>query len=72
MYGLITKIVNNKQSGLKMDKEAIQEPARSQMSGYTNREDYENMVTVSKERKQTCPEQRHSRKVHHPGIYWCN
>ncbi len=49
-----------------MDKGAIQASARSKMFGYTNREHYENIVTVSTERKQACTAHRSSRKVHHP------
>ena len=32
-------------------------------------EHYENIDSVSKERKPACPEQRHSRKTRHPGPY---
>ncbi len=40
--------------------------ARTQVFGYTNREHYESIVTVSTERKQACTAHRSSRKVHHP------
>ena len=49
-----------------MDKGVVQASARSQVFGYTDREHYESMKTVSKERKQACPKNRFSRKVHHP------
>jgi hypothetical protein len=44
----------------------IQASDRPQVYGYTNREHYENISTVSMERKQTCATHRSSRKAYHP------
>ncbi len=49
-----------------MDKGVIQASDRPQVFGYTNREHYENISAVSKERKQACTAHRSSRKAHHP------
>ncbi len=49
-----------------VDLVVVQASTRSQVSGYTNREHYKKIVTVSTERKQACLTYRLSRKERHP------
>ena len=54
-------------TGKSTDKGVILASAQSEMFGYTKKEHFESIVTVSTERKHTCPANRSTGKSHHIG-----